>query len=362
VVFLVGRKKSFFHKVILLSIFTFIVLVKNALGNSIILNWDPVTEADLAGYKLYYGTSSGSYDKATDIGKVTSYEVTGLVAGETYFFALTAYDKAGNEGEFSQEVSITIEPSSTTSSNYLLGRKDGIDHNWTKVTFPIPFSTTPYVYANIDTERGPDSALVDIKDVSRYGFWVRVEEDPLRDGKHIYESISWLAVETPPPGGEVGSVNTDHNWVRVNFSRSYSTPPEVIANIVTENGSDPCHVDIRNVTTTGFEVRVEENVSKDGLHVTERIDWLAIESISVEEGEIGEVVADHNWTPVTFEVPFTTTPVVLATIKTENGGQSCHVDIRNLSTTGFEIRLEEDVALDNIHLPEEISWIALNIE
>ena len=79
-----------------------------AQADSVSLTWNPNTEPDLAGYKLYMGTSPGSYSQIFDVGHVTSYTVSTLVLGETYYFALTAYDIYANESGFSPEVNITI--------------------------------------------------------------------------------------------------------------------------------------------------------------------------------------------------------------------------------------------------------------
>ena len=73
-----------------------------------IVLWDPNTEPDLAGYKVYYGTSSRSYSVVVDVGNVTSFRIDDLTEGVRYFFAVTAYDTAGNESDFSEEVSTVI--------------------------------------------------------------------------------------------------------------------------------------------------------------------------------------------------------------------------------------------------------------
>jgi hypothetical protein len=79
------------------------------------LRWKaPTTNADgsplndLAGYKIYYGTSSGNYTKSVDVGNVTTYTMKNLPTG-TVHFALTSYDKAGNESDFSDEGSKLIQ-------------------------------------------------------------------------------------------------------------------------------------------------------------------------------------------------------------------------------------------------------------
>jgi len=78
--------------------------------SSATLTWDPNTDSDLAGYKVYRATASGAYGAAlgtVPAGTVT-YQATGLSANTTYFFVITAYDNAGNESSFSNEVSRLI--------------------------------------------------------------------------------------------------------------------------------------------------------------------------------------------------------------------------------------------------------------
>lgn len=75
------------------------------------LTWTANAEPDLAGYKIYVGTASGTYSypgSAFVTGKVTTYTVSNLPKGQTYFFAMTAYDSADNESPLSAEVSKTL--------------------------------------------------------------------------------------------------------------------------------------------------------------------------------------------------------------------------------------------------------------
>jgi len=75
------------------------------------LTWTANGEPDLAGYKIYIGTASGTYSFLGSpfmTGKVTSYTVSNLPKGQTYFFAISAYDSAGNESLLSAEVSKSI--------------------------------------------------------------------------------------------------------------------------------------------------------------------------------------------------------------------------------------------------------------
>lgn len=73
----------------------------------------PIT--NLAGYKLYIGNASGSYQKSVDVGNQTSYTLDVPDDGTTHFLAVTAYDVAGVESNFSDEVSNSFSASSVTN-------------------------------------------------------------------------------------------------------------------------------------------------------------------------------------------------------------------------------------------------------
>lgn len=83
-----------------------------AVVKSATLSWSPATTnsdgtplVDLAGYRVYYGTSSGNYTNTVDISDpaATSTLIAGLASYTTYYFAVTAYDTSGNESSFSNE-------------------------------------------------------------------------------------------------------------------------------------------------------------------------------------------------------------------------------------------------------------------
>ena len=84
------------------------MVVTEPMSSSATLTWNPNTETDLAGYKVYVGTASGTYGAPIDVGNVTTFQVVNLSQGQTYYFAVTAYDYSGNESGFSNEVSKTI--------------------------------------------------------------------------------------------------------------------------------------------------------------------------------------------------------------------------------------------------------------
>jgi len=98
----------------------FLATTAFAATRSVSLSWDPNTEPDIAGYKVYWGTSSGVYNQPIDVSQTTAV-VPDLAVGLRYYFAVTAYNEAGMESGYSAEVS-AIVPSSdlTPTPQYLL--------------------------------------------------------------------------------------------------------------------------------------------------------------------------------------------------------------------------------------------------
>ena len=98
---------------VMLGIMLFFYTVYAQAGQ-VTLAWNANTDPTLGGYRLYYGQASGNYTANVDVGKRTSYTLTGLTDGKTYYFAAKAYNigKTVWSG-FSNQVSKTI--SSTTA-------------------------------------------------------------------------------------------------------------------------------------------------------------------------------------------------------------------------------------------------------
>ncbi|MDH3635104.1 MAG: fibronectin type III domain-containing protein [Gammaproteobacteria bacterium] len=92
-----------------------VTIVLNSNGTAL-LSWTPPTEntdgsalTDLAGYKIRYGTSPGSYSDTITINNpgLTSYLVENLASSDWYF-AMTSFNSSGIESSYSVEVSKTV--------------------------------------------------------------------------------------------------------------------------------------------------------------------------------------------------------------------------------------------------------------
>jgi hypothetical protein len=72
------------------------------------LTWNANTETNLAGYRVQYGTVSGSPSTTIDVGRVTSRTFTGLQPGTRYYFRVVAYNTSGQSSAPSAETSYVV--------------------------------------------------------------------------------------------------------------------------------------------------------------------------------------------------------------------------------------------------------------
>lgn len=92
-----------------------VTVSQTALG-SVTLNWVAPTQnsdgsalTDLAGFRIYYGTTSGNYNRQISIDNpsISTFVVEQLTQA-TYFFVATSFNSSGVESSYSREVARTV--------------------------------------------------------------------------------------------------------------------------------------------------------------------------------------------------------------------------------------------------------------
>jgi hypothetical protein len=100
------------------------------------LSWDAVPDTDLAGYKIYWGTSPGTYPNVFDVGNVTAYTLTGLNDCTVYYLAVKAYDAAGNLSVgYSNEISGMARPTVTSGNPIAASQGSSLNLSLTGTNF-----------------------------------------------------------------------------------------------------------------------------------------------------------------------------------------------------------------------------------
>ena len=111
--------------VLLLVLLLVLAMAGTAGAANVMLQWAPVTEPDLDGYKIYQGTEPGVYGEPIPVGAdMDGYTVMDLPDNVVLYFSVTAFDKGGNESDKSNEVSCIndLKPGSTIIININCGQ------------------------------------------------------------------------------------------------------------------------------------------------------------------------------------------------------------------------------------------------
>ena len=98
---------------------------------SVKLAWNPGGSPGIAGYRVYYGTSSGSYPQIFNVGNTTTVTVAGLIPGLTYYFVVTDYNTVGLESLPSNQVSFTSSASGSPANGIGTGQANLVWENTT---------------------------------------------------------------------------------------------------------------------------------------------------------------------------------------------------------------------------------------
>jgi hypothetical protein len=116
--------------------------------NEVTLAWDTNPESDITSYVVRYGTSSGTYPEAVDVGKQTTCLLKNLKAGR-YHCVVTAKNAAGIESLPSDQLSFDVPGSLPAFLGLVEGQNlNGSAEVTLRVSSPSQLITRLEIYAN----------------------------------------------------------------------------------------------------------------------------------------------------------------------------------------------------------------------
>jgi len=231
--------------------------------------------------------------------------------------------------------------------------------------------STPRIVAGPPSFAGNQACTTRLLNVGSSSFDHFIQEWDYLDGGHAIEDLGYLALEDGAQtlgtlDAEAGSVDMNHNWTSVSFSQSFSSAPVVVAQVASNNGTQAVTTRIRNVTSGGFEVQLEEEEGNDGTHAVERVDWIAIETgsttfdgVELVVGVTGNTV-DEVWETINFGQSVGR-PTFVAAMQTTNGGDTASLRHRNLTSSSVEVQVQEEQSANSevAHVNEVVGYFVL---
>ena len=162
-------------------------------------------------------------------------------------------------------------------------------------------------------------------------------------------------------GSVTFSTDGPDDWTRVNFETAMDDAV-VVVGPPTSNGADPGVIRVRDVDATGFWIQFDEWDYLDGVHVSETVDWLAIERGThvLSDGAVIEagVSTVSGTTDIGLSADFGFGgPVVLGQVASDNDPNAVTERIYGVESDGFIVRLQEQQA-GSAPDAEDFHWIA----
>ncbi|MEO1651904.1 MAG: DUF1501 domain-containing protein [Bacteroidota bacterium] len=168
--------------------------------------------------------------------------------------------------------------------------------------------------------------------------------------------------------GEVGNLYKEQTgpgqWHRVRFKKKYENPV-VILSPLSFRGNYPAFARVRRVRSDSFEYQITEWSYQDGAHVAEHLSYMVVEAGSYEIESGVKLIAgktkavNHDWKTIIFPQTFSKRPVVFSQCFTQNGSDYVITRQNNVFEDSFRIRLQEQESQDQIHVDEEVAWVAI---
>ncbi|MGB7327958.1 MAG: M60 family peptidase N-terminal accessory domain-containing protein, partial [Rubripirellula sp.] len=179
-----------------------------------------------------------------------------------------------------------------------------------------------------------------------------------------------LAAEIPNfvGDGQIGIVATaqvSNSWSTINLTQTF-TNPVVIAGPASQSDGAPATVRVRNVGSDSFQISIDEWDYLDGIHAAETVSYLVVEGGTHRLTDGTRLVAGYlndqtqTWTSFFTDSLFSSRPVLLSQIMTENDPAAATTRAIVSSDNDFQVRIQEEEAADGIHGAETVGFILVD--
>ena len=206
----------------------------------------------------------------------------------------------------------------------------------------------PVVSIRLLSYNGNDPSHLRVRNVGSNSFKFRIEEWGYLNQAHTDEDVGYVVLEEGThrlrDGTEldVGTIDTDHDWTTVRSG--VASEPVVLSQCQTVNGGDAVVTRHRNVGGREFDVRLQEEEAENGQHRTETVGYLAISRPDTFEFGVALDDVTDEWSRLDYEADFHELPATVASIQTFDGTDPASVRMKNPTSSGVEIQIEEEIS------------------
>ncbi len=232
------------------------------------------------------------------------------------------------------------------------GVMENVTERWKAIQFPIDFPTTPVVFTQVVSTIDSSAVAVRMRNTSVAQFELKLQEEEGNDNNiHEGEQVAWIAIEegtnTTGFNLEVGQLFANQAYSTVNLANTYDGKPALFTTLQSIIESDPATVRCNDLTANSVQLKIEEETSADSEtdHATERIAYLAVDSLTYLTDNKGEIIGEVGVIEMDAGIVVMSSnnnyynPVIIAKYMDQNQAEPVLVNVRVLSNNSFELAL-----------------------
>ncbi len=230
--------------------------------------------------------------------------------------------------------------------------------SWHTVSFSEAYVSAPVVVMGALSSNGSDPSTVRVRNVTVTGFEWQIDEYDYLDGSHAAETVSYLAMEEGIHSisglvFEVGRASSGNGYKTVALAGSHAVAPVVFsqaetdANSVSADDTIAVMVRARNVSSSSFQIKLQDQELNKTKLVSESVGYIAV---TPGQGSLGnqpfEVIrTGDTLTDQVSNISFgglLNNPAVLANQQTTGGNDPARIRISSINEDSVDVWLEEE--------------------
>jgi len=155
--------------------------------------------------------------------------------------------------------------------------------------------------------------------------------------------------------------NVGEHWKYISLPISFPTKPVIFTQITSEVDDSTAVVQLRNISSSQFEMRLREEEALDGKHGRESVAWFAIEQGATNEGEVKEVTISSAGHSVGFAQNYGNNPIFLTSLQSTFENDPVAIKVSSLTGSSATVTLSEEQSADieTNHIDEKLGYIAM---
>ena len=349
-----------------LSLLTVILLLsQGALAGSLLISWDAIPSSTLAGYKIKFGSTSGSYSQSVTVGKVSSYTLQNLTDGARYYFVVAGVDGNSVEGMPSAEVSGLVLNSAsimansiTTSSAIVTWTTNKSGSSQVEFGTGTSYETTTPLDSTLVSNHS--QTLMNLNLGTTYNY--RIRSTDASGSSHVSGNFTFTTVAALSSSNvAAGSITTSSaviSWTTNNPSNSqveygtttsYGSTTSLDSTLVVNHSQTLTNLS----ASTTYNYRIRSTDASGSSHVSANFTFTTtaaqtLLAVNVGGGQVAQFGADtgfnggqaENWGQVPIDVTGITNPAPETVYQSERWGTNFAYTFSNLTAgAAYYVRL-----------------------